>query len=71
MMTGEQFETIALLIRAPQSPSRDAARLMLVDGYRNADAARAAGCSPASANNASQRYTSAYNMICASFLSQC
>ncbi len=43
-MTSEQFQALAQLqlLRLRQGPQREAARLVLVDGLRQADAARGA-----------------------------
>ena len=54
-MTGPQFDALAELARMSDCPSRRAARLVLVDGIQQADAARAAGCTPQSLNNALAR----------------
>lgn len=43
-MTAASFEALAQLLRLRQGPQREAARLVLVDGVRQADAARMAGC---------------------------
>ena len=50
-MTNASFEALAQLLRLRQGPQREAARLVLVDGVRQADAARAAGCSPSALSN--------------------
>ena len=47
-LTAAQFEALATLARLLAGPQREAARLVLVEGLRQADAARAAGCSPSS-----------------------
>lgn len=54
-MTGEQFDTIARMIRA-NGPSRLAARLVLVDGLTQADAAHAHKVEPNALNNSVRRY---------------
>lgn len=54
-MTIEQFEVIAKLLRSKE-PVKTAARLVLVDGRKKADAAREAGVSLASCNNSVVRY---------------
>lgn len=51
MMTPDQFDALAELLRLRAGPAQVAARLVLVDGLRPAAAARAAGCSPQSAAN--------------------
>ena len=53
-MTGEQFDTIARMIRA-REPARSAARLVLVDGLTQADAARTHKMEPNALNNAVRR----------------
>jgi len=50
-MTAQQFEALAKLLQLRQGPQREAARLVLVDGMRQADAARMAGCSPSALGN--------------------
>ena len=50
-MTNESFEALATLLRLKQGPQREAARLVLVDGQVQADAARTAGVSPSALGN--------------------
>ena len=50
-MNSDQFQALAQLLRLRQGPQREAARLVLVDGLRQADAARMAGCSPSALGN--------------------
>ena len=50
-MNSDQFQALAQLLRLRQGPQREAARLVLVDGLRQADAARAAGCSASALGN--------------------
>ena len=50
-MTVDQFAALAQLLRLRQGPQREAARLVLVDGVRQADAARMAGCSASALGN--------------------
>jgi hypothetical protein len=45
------FDALADLLRLRAGPAQVAARLVLVDGMRPADAAREAGCTPQSAAN--------------------
>ena len=45
-MTDDQFDTLAALLRMTSQPILAAARLVLVAGERQADAAREAGCRP-------------------------
>ncbi len=51
-MTDDQFTALATLMRLRASPSREAVRLVLVDGMRQADAARAVGISASALGNA-------------------
>jgi len=50
-MTGEQFGALARLLRLRPGPASAAARLVLVDGLRPAQAADRTGCSPQSVSN--------------------
>jgi DNA-directed RNA polymerase specialized sigma24 family protein len=50
-MTNPQFDALSKLLQLRQGAQREAARLVLVDGLRQADAARAAGCSPSALGN--------------------
>lgn len=50
-MTAQQFEALAKLLRLRAGPQRAGARLVLVDGMRQADAARMAGCSASALGN--------------------
>lgn len=50
-MNSDQFQALAQLLRLRQGPQREAARLVLADGLRPADAARAAGCSASALGN--------------------
>lgn len=54
-MTCEQFNALAQLLRLRAGPAREAARLVLVDGHRPAEAARLAGCTPQAASNTLSR----------------
>ena len=47
----ESFNALAQLLRLRQGPAKEAARLVLVDGLRPAQAAARTGCSPQSASN--------------------
>lgn len=53
-MRSDEFELIATLIRS-RGPARSAARRVLVDGLRNADAAREASIDPQSVHRTAQR----------------
>lgn len=55
-MTGDQFAALATLLRSRASPVEQAARRVLVDGIRQADAARELAVRPDSLNNALRRY---------------
>lgn len=50
-MTVDQFAALAQILRLRQGPQREAARLVLVDGLRQADAARAVGVGPSALGN--------------------
>lgn len=50
-MTTASFEALAQLLRLRQGPQREAARLVLVEGVRQVDAARMAGCSASALGN--------------------
>lgn len=50
-MSPEQFGALAQLLRLRKGPQREAARLVLVEEMRQADAARQAGCSPQALGN--------------------
>lgn len=54
-MTAEQFAALAQLLRMQDGPSLTAARLVLVDGVRQVEAAALAGISTAGAHNAVAR----------------
>lgn len=50
-MTTASFDALAQLLRLRQGSQREAARMVLVDGVRQADAARMAGCSASALGN--------------------
>ena len=50
-MTDAAFQALSQLLRLRQGPQREAARLVLVGGVRQADAARMAGCSASALGN--------------------
>jgi len=54
-MTPDQFSALSTLMGLRTGPAQVAARLVLVDGLSKADAARQAGCSPQSADQAVRR----------------
>ena len=51
MMRPESFDALAQLLRLRPGPAKEAARLVLVAGYRPAAAARQTGCTPQSVSN--------------------
>lgn len=51
-MTDAQFEALAELLRMQNGVRREAARLVLVEGLKPADAARRAGTTPQTVNSA-------------------
>jgi|DEB19_MinimDraft_2_1074335.scaffolds.fasta_scaffold103281_1 hypothetical protein len=61
-MTHDQFAALAKLTRSPSGPAQDAARLVLCDQMRPADAARATGAAPASVSNAVTRIRASLEM---------
>lgn len=54
-MTETQFDALAQLLQLRNGRARDAARMVLVDGKRQADAARATGLSRSAVGNAIAR----------------
>ena len=52
MITDEQFDALAELLRLQNGVRREAARLVLVAGLRPAEAARQAGTTPQTVNSA-------------------
>ncbi len=54
-MTDKKFNALAQLLRLRTGPAREAARLVLVDGMTQADAARKLGVSPNTVTNAVAR----------------
>ena len=50
-MTPDAFAALAKLLRLRDGLQKDGARLVLVDGVRQADAARMAGCSASALGN--------------------
>ena len=52
MITSEQFDALAELLRLQSGVRREAARLVLVNGIRAADAARQAGTTPQTVHSA-------------------
>jgi hypothetical protein len=62
-MTDQQFTLLAELLRMTSGPITTAARLVLVTGERQADAAREAGCLPNNLARAVARLQEAHNKI--------
>jgi len=62
-MAPERFAAIARLIRMRGGAAQEAARLVLVDGMRPADAARATGLSPQGVCNAVARVRRADDLL--------
>ncbi|MDE1999123.1 MAG: hypothetical protein KGI52_09380 [Burkholderiales bacterium] len=54
-MTPAQFTALAQLLRLRSGLAQDAARMVLVDGVSQADAARATGLTPQAVHNAVSR----------------
>lgn len=54
-MAPDQFQALAQLLRLRTGPAQDAARMVLVDGASQADAARATGLTPQAVHNAVRR----------------
>lgn len=50
-MTGTQFDALATLLRLKDGGQKEAARLVLVEGMRQADAARQVGVTPPAVSN--------------------
>ena len=61
-MTRDQFAALAKLVRSPAGPAQDAARMVMCDQVRPADAARATGAAPASVSNAVTRLRAALEL---------
>lgn len=51
-ISADQFEALATLLRMRDSPARDAARRVLVEGAGTTEAARAAGTGPQNVHRA-------------------
>lgn len=62
-MTDDAFTALAKLLSMREGPAREAARLVLVEGMRQADAARLAGCSPQSVANALTRARAGMELV--------
>ncbi|WP_343591890.1 TrfB-related DNA-binding protein [Paracidovorax wautersii] len=51
MMTNESFEALSTLLQLRNGPQREAARLVFVEGQKQADAARALGIQRSAVQN--------------------
>ena len=65
-MTPQRFDALARLIRMRGGAAQNAARRVLVDGVRPADAARATGITPQSVCNAVARVRRAEAILASS-----
>ena len=61
-MTADQFAALAELLRLRDGPAQEAARLVLVDGLKPADAARATKVTPQAAGQAVKRARAALKL---------
>ena len=59
----EQFDAVGDLIRS-RGPAREAARMVLVDGWSTSEAAAANGLTSQSVSNALRRYRTAHKKLC-------
>lgn len=64
-MTPDQFSALAELIKLRASASREAARLVLVEGITAADAARRMAITPAAVSNALRSCRRGLDLACA------
>lgn len=62
-MTPEQFDVIAWLKSSEGGPAERAARLVLLEGITNAEAARQTGIKPPSVTRSVRRYREAWELI--------
>lgn len=62
-MTNEQFDFLTHALRMTSPSIVDAARLVLIDGKTQADAARQAGCLPNNLARAAQKITEMHSKI--------
>lgn len=69
LMTPEQFEVVADLIRS-REPAKSAARMILLESVRVVDAAEATGISAASASNTATRFRAAHAKILSAYAKQ-
>lgn len=63
MISPQQFEILSTLTRRPDGPSQEAARLVLVEGRTNRQAAAETGITISGAVKAVGRYRAAINLI--------
>jgi DNA-directed RNA polymerase specialized sigma24 family protein len=61
-MTPDQFQALAQLLRLRAGLAQDAARMVLVDGVSQADAARATGLTPQAVHNAVKRVQTGHEL---------
>ena len=61
-MTPEQFAALAQLLRLRTGPAQDAARMVLVEGISQADAARATGLTQQAVHNAVKRVQAGFEL---------
>lgn len=61
-MTAGQYDALAKLLRLPPGPARDCSRMVLVDGVRIPDAAKALGMQYRAAAAAVQRARAGYDL---------
>lgn len=63
MITSQQFEILSTLTRRPDGPSQEAARLVLVEGRTNRQAAEETGISISGVIKSVNRYRLAVTLI--------
>lgn len=64
LVTNDQFHLLVKLLRGnPESPATMAARLVLVDGSKQSQAAKQTGASPSNVHDAVERYRQAHRQI--------
>lgn len=64
-MTPDQFLALAQLLRLRAGLAQDAARMVLVDGVSQADAARSTGLTPQAVHNAVKRVQAGHELALA------
>ncbi len=65
-MTQEEFKLIARLLKSKE-PVITAVGLVFFNELSNAEAARAAGCTPQAAHRSTKRFLALHKEICATF----